>query len=200
MTPCESSIEPRRFSPEGAELLQRLSLDCVCVSEVGMSIRPDLGTIVLFGTDGQLFASAACVHCGGSGRVPARRATESEATKYDEGKPPLDLFPPEALIEIGKVLGFGANRYGRYNWREGMDWGRMLAAALRHLNAWNAGEDTDPDSGLPHLAHAGCCITFLIAYEKSGIGTDDRWKGGNYCRGCELSGRPCRLHSKAGSQ
>jgi hypothetical protein len=103
--------------------------------------------------------------------------TSETAQKFDSGKAPLDLFPPEALIEIGKVLGHGALKYGEQNWRGGMLWGRMFAAAQRHMQAWLAGEDIDPESWLLHLAHAGCCIAFLIAYQKSGIGTDDRWRG-----------------------
>lgn len=103
-------------------------------------------------------------------------SNDGGARKFDADKIPLDLFPPEALIEIGKVLGHGAIKYGEHNWRGGMKWGRLFAAAQRHLQAWLSGEDIDPDSGLPHLAHAGCCIAFLIAYQKSGIGADDRWK------------------------
>ena len=41
--------------------------------------------------------------------------------KYDNGKPPLALIPPEALIEISKVFGFGAEKYGMNNWREDID-------------------------------------------------------------------------------
>jgi hypothetical protein len=101
----------------------------------------------------------------------------SEGLKYDTGKIPLELLPPEALTEIAKVLAFGAQKYGRHNWRKGMAWFRLIGAILRHLFAWMRGEDKDPESGLSHLAHAGCDILFLMAYEIKGIGTDDRYKG-----------------------
>jgi hypothetical protein len=32
--------------------------------------------------------------------------------KYDNGKAPLALLPPEALIKIAEVLAFGAEKYG----------------------------------------------------------------------------------------
>ena len=35
--------------------------------------------------------------------------------KYDEGKPMLDLIPPEAIIAIGKVMTYGAMKYGPNN-------------------------------------------------------------------------------------
>lgn len=98
--------------------------------------------------------------------------------KYDQGKPPMALLPPEAMNEIARVLGFGANKYGNHNWRNGLDWTRISSAVLRHLSAWHAGEDLDPESGLSHLAHAGCGIMFLIAYEQNKIGKDDRYKHG----------------------
>lgn len=87
------------------------------------------------------------------------------------------MLPPEALTEIAKVLAFGAEKYGRHNWRKGMAWSRLLGAILRHLFAWMQGEDKDPESGLSHLAHAGCDILFLLTYELNALGTDDRYKG-----------------------
>jgi hypothetical protein len=98
------------------------------------------------------------------------------AVKHDSGKPSLDLLPVESLYEIQRVMEFGAQKYAVHNWRKGMGWRRPLGAALRHLFAWAAGEDLDPESGLSHLAHAGCNILFLLSYSKTGAGTDDRYK------------------------
>ena len=103
----------------------------------------------------------------------------TEATKHDGDKCAMDLIAPELLEAVGDVLKFGAGKYASRNWEKGMAWGRCYGAALRHLNAWHAahlrGESgKDPESGLSHLAHAACCISFLLAYEARGIGTDDR--------------------------
>jgi hypothetical protein len=100
----------------------------------------------------------------------------SEGLKYDTGKVPLELLPPEALTEIAKVLAFGAEKYGRHNWRKGMAWSRLIGAILRRLFAWMLGEDKDPESGLSHLSHAGCDLLFLLTYELTESGTDDRYK------------------------
>lgn len=101
-------------------------------------------------------------------------AMEQGAIKFDGNKPRMELLPPEALEEIALVLNFGASKYQEHNWRKGMAYSRLLGAALRHIVAYIGGEDKDPESGLSHLAHAGCCIMFLLTYEKKNLGNDDR--------------------------
>ena len=80
----------------------------------------------------------------------------------------------EPLVGSYAVLTFGADKYGERNWELGMSWGRPFAALMRHMWAWWQGEARDPETGMSHLWHAGCCIAFLIAYEQRRIGTDDR--------------------------
>lgn len=96
--------------------------------------------------------------------------------KYDEGKPRTDLLPTDSLLGVAEILSFGAAKYGDRNWEKGMDWNRLYAAALRHLYAWQLGEDLDPESGKHHLKHATCCLLMLLAYQLRGVGTDDRYK------------------------
>ena len=110
------------------------------------------------------------------GDYDARIVTPKEAKKYDQQKPRMDLVPPEATLEIAKVLAFGAQKYGDNNWRNGMDWGRVIAAVERHIAAWKTGENLDKESGLMHLAHGACGLNFLITYQLRNIGKDDRWK------------------------
>jgi len=100
--------------------------------------------------------------------------------KYDADKPRPELIPPEALEEIAKVLAFGADKYAAGNWAtgNGFAWSRLYGALLRHLYAWARGEDKDPESGLSHLAHAGCMLVFLIAHVRRKHGADDRTEVG----------------------
>ena len=104
------------------------------------------------------------------------KATETleSGTKFDAGKPAFHLLPDDAISEIQKVLEFGAQKYAPRNWEKGMAWSRVWNAALRHLWAWVRREKSDPETGLSHLAHAGCCILFLISYELRRAGEDDR--------------------------
>jgi hypothetical protein len=89
-----------------------------------------------------------------------------EGRKDDAGKTELDLLPARALEEVGIVLTLGARKYAPNNWRKVPGWRRRyLAAALRHLFAWMRGEPRDPETGCPHLAHAACCILFMVERE-----------------------------------
>jgi len=98
------------------------------------------------------------------------------ALKFDDGKLPLHLLSTEAMNQTAAVLAFGAQKYAEHNWRKGFVWSRPLSAAMRHITAFNDGKDRDPESGLSHLAHAACCIMFLLEFEKTHQHLDDRYK------------------------
>lgn len=91
---------------------------------------------------------------------------QGSAMKFDMDKLPLHLLSTEALNQTAAVLKFGADKYAEHNWRKGFAWSRPMSAAMRHITAFNAGEDLDPESGLSHLAHAMCCIMFLLEFQK----------------------------------
>lgn len=96
--------------------------------------------------------------------------------KHDSGKPRLDLLPFDALEEVSKALNYGASKYETHNWRKGFDYSRLIGATLRHIGAWQNGQDLDEESGVSHLAHAATNLLFLIALQKEGNGKDDRYK------------------------
>ena len=108
--------------------------------------------------------------------VKAEKEYYGTALKFDQNKLPLHLLSTEAMNQTAAVLKFGAQKYAEHNWRKGFDWSRPLSAAMRHITAFNAGEDRDPESGLSHLAHAACCIMFLLEFEKTHPHLDDRYK------------------------
>lgn len=89
--------------------------------------------------------------------------TTDEGRKDDATKLRYDLMPAIAEAKVVEVLTYGAKKYAPDNWRQVPDWrARYLAALLRHVAAWRMGEEIDPESGLPHLAHAVCSLLFLI--------------------------------------
>lgn len=101
-------------------------------------------------------------------------ADTNGATKYDGGKPRMSLVDPYALTEFAKALTFGEKKYGTHNWRKGFRYSRLLDGAMRHINAFNDGEDLDPESGLSHLAHAMCNLMFLLKNTQTHPELDDR--------------------------
>lgn len=100
----------------------------------------------------------------------------TEGVKYDDNKPRHDLLPGDALDAIAQVLTYGANKYAARNWENGMAWGRMFAAMMRHAWAFWRGEEIDPESKLPHMAHAACCAMMLLTYFLRSTGDDDRYE------------------------
>lgn len=98
------------------------------------------------------------------------------ALKFDTNKIPVELLPTQALEEVAKVLAFGAKKYDSWNWAKGFKWTRLIGAAIRHIFAYQRGEDKDSESGLSHIAHAACCLLFLLQHELSNLGEDDRYK------------------------
>lgn len=86
--------------------------------------------------------------------------------KHDAAKPRWSLLPLTAVGRVVDVLEFGARKYAPGNWQRvpgARD--RYFDAALRHLVAWRTGETADPESGHHHLAHAACCVLFLLWFE-----------------------------------
>ena len=88
----------------------------------------------------------------------------TEGIKLDMGKERMDLIPPQLIKEVARVLEFGAQKYGDYNWYGGIKYNRMYAAAMRHMLAFWEGEDCDPESGIHHLAHAATNLAFLLQF------------------------------------
>lgn len=87
--------------------------------------------------------------------------------KADGGKPMPRLLHESmagAVASVVDVLSFGARKYSDDNWKN-VEPKRYTDALYRHLNAHHKGESNDAESGLPHLAHAACCVLFLLHHE-----------------------------------
>jgi hypothetical protein len=101
--------------------------------------------------------------------------SEPSGRKDDLGKPRMGLISDFALLQEALVMTFGARKYAAHNWRGGIAWSRLIDAALRHIHAFNSGEEFDPETGLSHLAHARCCLAFLLEYTQTHRELDDRF-------------------------
>jgi hypothetical protein len=89
----------------------------------------------------------------------------------------LSLVPGIASFHEAHAMMDGARKYGPYNWRGNAVVARIyVAAAIRHLQYWAAGEEKAKDSGVHHLGHARACLGILLDAQATGNLIDDRAK------------------------
>jgi hypothetical protein len=101
---------------------------------------------------------------------------EATGVKNDDGKLPMYLLDTVALDGLVAVLAFGARKYAAQNWRGGIAYSRVISALLRHTFAILRGDYIDPESGLPHIDHVGCCWMFLSNFMKERPDLDDLYR------------------------
>jgi len=100
---------------------------------------------------------------------------ESVAVKHDSAKPDLSLIPYSAEIAMAKAFQVGVSKYGRSNYKKGMEASRLIAAARRHLGEWFSNKEVDcPVDGQPHLGAAMACIAMIIELDNIAKLIDDR--------------------------
>lgn len=96
--------------------------------------------------------------------------------KYDSGKllfRALTRGLAMPLRAVAAVLTYGAIKYKEDSWQQVPNAKARYESALdRHLNDWKRGEVCDPESGLPHLAHAACNALFLLWFELQNYASD----------------------------
>lgn len=99
----------------------------------------------------------------------------TDGIKNSAGKVQMHLLCPAFLSDMARVRMFGTEKYGSpWKWTEGDNWSNFYDAAVRHLSAWQVGEDLDAESGLPHLAHAAVSLMFIAELQRTGRGLDNR--------------------------
>jgi hypothetical protein len=100
------------------------------------------------------------------GQLDALRYGVKTGVKFDQDKPQWTLVPFKAFDEVVKVLTIGARKYAPDNWKKVPNARqRYIDAAFRHMSAYAAGEKLDDETGKSHLAHAMCCLLFLLAFD-----------------------------------
>lgn len=97
-----------------------------------------------------------------------------QTAKADAGKRRLTLVPRGIIRAIARVREYGTKKYGdKDNWKR-VEPERYKDAAFRH---WLAYLDNpyakDEESGLPHLWHCACNISFLIEMCDGGVTDND---------------------------
>lgn len=116
-----------------------------------------------------------------------RKAKESNVepaggTRFSAGKPHMWMLPWGGLLEVAKVSEAGARKYAPLDYMEGQSASTLLNSALRHMvqcarSPWAE----DPETGLPHAAHAAWNLLCLLDQIDQGTAEDQDdvtpWQG-----------------------
>lgn len=117
----------------------------------------------------------------------------AEGHKDDAGKPRPTLVlrsMANALQQVVQVAEYGAKKYSPDNWLQVPDAEqRYTDAMLRHQQAHLRGERVDPESGLPHMAHAAWCALAVLEL---------MLRGGSTLRDLLRESKPETLHPADG--
>lgn len=114
--------------------------------------------------------------------VPIKEDSNKEIpAKFDNGKSRTDLVRPEFILGLGEALAYGADKYSEpigeipnYLKGDGFNYSRIIGSLERHIQQWKSGENIDPESNIHHLKLASANLMFLLTYELSDKGVDDR--------------------------
>jgi hypothetical protein len=98
-------------------------------------------------------------------------------SRLNQGKKRWSLVDFKALEPMVQVLEFGAKKYDDHNWKKGLSYNEMCESAMRHLTAFMAGEDVDPESGELHIGHLLCNAMFISWMQQNRTDKDDRFTG-----------------------
>lgn len=103
------------------------------------------------------------------------RVTSETGGQKGQKDAQMGAIDPLARDALARVAGFGTQKYSRGNYLRGFNWSLCIDALHRHISAFEAGEDLDPESGECHAAHAAWQALALTSFYLRGIGTDDRY-------------------------
>jgi hypothetical protein len=96
--------------------------------------------------------------------------------KNDAEKPPISLVPTCAITGMANAFAYGAKKYSKHNFRNGLAYSRLVDATMRHLLAFVEGEDVDKESLNLHIDHALASLAMLKFMTVHKQDMDDRWK------------------------
>lgn len=89
-----------------------------------------------------------------------------KATRYNAGKPRWSLVDHASLEPLVRVLEFGETKYGRWNWKKGLDKTEILESLYRHLICLIDGEEFDKETKLHHIGHIMSNAMFYSYFDR----------------------------------
>lgn len=87
-------------------------------------------------------------------------APETSA-RHNSGKTQTRELDPSFILGMGDVLTKSRAKYEHFNWCKPTKLSTPYESAMRHLMAFQSGENIDPETGLSHLLHVATNIMFM---------------------------------------
>lgn len=98
---------------------------------------------------------------------------EQKSARHNEGKVQLREVDPDFILGIAEVLTKSRAKYDAFNWQKDTPFSVPYESLMRHLMAFQKGEEIDKESGCHHLLHVATNVMFLY-YHRNNTKMDDR--------------------------
>lgn len=106
-----------------------------------------------------------------------RLKKKKQAKHFDSGKPEISLIPYCAMVEMSKAFMYGQGKYGRFNFKSGLPYTKLIDSCTRHLMKFKEGENYDDESKtVTHIGHAMANLAMLMDVYTRMPEFDDRYK------------------------
>jgi hypothetical protein len=90
-----------------------------------------------------------------------RKEKQGQSARHNIGKTQLREVDPDFIMGLGEVLTASRKKYDEFNWAKPTKLSTPYESAMRHLMAFQKGENIDPDDNLSHLLKAAVNIMFM---------------------------------------
>ena len=101
-------------------------------------------------------------------------SNKQESKRYNSGKAQTNEIDPSFILGMAEVLTKSREKYDRANWTLPTNWSTPYDSMMRHIMAFQKGEELDAESGNSHLLHAAVNLMFLYYHSINSPETDDR--------------------------
>lgn len=88
-------------------------------------------------------------------------ANQVQSARFNEGKIQTREIDPAFILGIGEVLTKSRAKYDHYNWCKPTKLSTPYESLMRHLMAFQSGENFDKETESHHLLHAATNLMFM---------------------------------------
>lgn len=99
---------------------------------------------------------------------------KQESLRFNTGKIQTKEIDPDFVLGIGDVLTKSREKYPAFNWCKPTPFSVPYESMMRHLMAFQKGEEFDVESGKHHLLHVATNVMFLYYQLMNHPEMDDR--------------------------